>query len=274
MRDALKAGAVLVALGSTATPLSAQSASDIVGRMLEAYQERSEGVENYTIVQDAMGLESRAYFEKEMVDGRPVFRLQRTTVGPMASDGAGQSVDEIYSIGEELGRLAEYEGVERVENYEVHVLRIPDLSATEFGRNVTADSEFVPVSGRIYLDVDSYAPRRLVFEGEMTAPSGEIHPVTSQIDMGDYREIEGMLFPFRTAVTIEGLGAAIDPEMRAQFEEMQRELEEMPEAQRRMVESMMAEQLEQFRALMEGEETGMSVTVLVRQVLVNQGPGA
>ena len=39
-----------------------------------------------------------------------------------------------------------------------------------------------------------------------------------------------------------------------------------------MVEAMMAEQLEQFRALMDGEDTGMSVTVLVREVLVNEGP--
>ncbi|MEM7414991.1 MAG: hypothetical protein AAF389_05795 [Gemmatimonadota bacterium] len=268
MRSLTAAAALILVLP---TAVAAQSAADIVDRMLDSYADRARGVEDYTIVQETMGLESLAYFEKTELDGRPVFQLRRTRMGEMAMGAPSQSVDEIYALGADLAGLARYEGIERVDHYDVHVLDVPDLSGVDFGRNVTEDSEFAPTRGRLYLDVDTYAPRRLVFDGEMTS-NGSVHTVTSVIDMGDYREVEGMLFPFRTAVTIEGLAAAIDPETRAQFEEMQAELERMPEGQRRMVEAMMAEQLEQFRALMDGEDTGMSVTVLVREVLVNEGP--
>ena len=53
---------------------------------------------------------------------------------------------------------------------------------------------------------------------------------------------------------------------------MQRELEALPPEQRAMVESMMAGQLEQFRAMMEGEDAPVTVQILVSEVRVNQGP--
>ena len=72
-------GVMLVAL---APGLGAQSASDIVGRMLDEYARRAERVDDYTLVQQVMGFETVSYFEKEMVDGRPVFRLRGgTTAG-------------------------------------------------------------------------------------------------------------------------------------------------------------------------------------------------
>jgi hypothetical protein len=257
----------------SATPVSAQSGAEIVGRMLSEYERRAEGVENYTIFQDAMGLETVSYFEKVMEDGRPVFRLQRTSAGGMdvgVRPGEG-SIDEIYSMGDQLGERAAYMGVQRQDDYDVHVLELADLAGMSFGRNVTPDSEFVPTRGAVYLDVDTYAPRRMEFEGEMTNEEG-VHPVTTNVEMGDYREVGGMLFAYRTVVTIEGLGAVIDPETRAQFEQMQAELENMPPAQREMVESMMAGQMEQFRAMMEGGDEAMRVQLLVTDVLVNAGP--
>jgi hypothetical protein len=267
---------VLLAIGVvlvTAPPASAQSAADVVNRMMTEYARRAENVENYTLVQDAMGFETVSYFVKEVDNGRPVFRLQRTSASGMdmgGSPGEG-SLDEIYSMGEELAERAAYLGVSNVDDYDVHVLEISDFTGMGFGQNVTPDSEFTPTSGMIYLDVDTYAPRRLEFDGEMANEDG-VHPVTSTVDMGDYREVESMLVAYRTVVSIEGLGAAIDPETRAQFEEMQRELENMPPAQRQMVESMMADQLEQFRAMMEGEDTPITVQMLVREVKVNEGP--
>lgn len=269
----LRAFGLLVAGAAVAVPVSAQSASEIVSRMMDEYADRTARVDDYTIVQDAMGMETRAYFEKVTVEGRPTFQLRRSQAGGMSLNGPSQNFDEIYTFGSDLAEQARYEGTERIDNYDVHVLAIDDLSEIDFGSDMAAgpDSEFVPRSGKVFVDIDTFVPRRMEYEGEMTNSDGT-HTVTSIITMGDYREIEGMLFPFRTEVRIEGLAAAIDPETRAQFEEMQRELENLPENQRAMVEAMMADQLEQFRAMMEGEDSGMSVTMLVREVLVNQGP--
>jgi len=111
----------------------------------------------------------------------------------------------------------------------------------------------------------------MIFEGERENAEG-VHAVTSTMDLLDYQEHDGMLVAHQTLMTVEGLGAAIDEDARAQFEQMERELENMPPEQRRMVESMMADQLEQFRAMMAGEDEPMVIRVQVSDVRVNTGP--
>jgi len=272
MRDVIRAVAVTIVMaGSLALPASAQSGAEIVERMLDEYARRSEGVENYTLMQTTMGIESISYFEKEIVDGRPIFQLVSNVAGGMLVDDAGAGADDIFLLGAELTDRAEYAGREQTDGFEVHVLDIEDLTGMGFEEEMCEGSDFDPTHGRIFLDVDTYAPRRLEFDGVMTNEQGA-HEVNTIVVMGDYREVSGMLIPHRTVITIEGLGEAIDPETRAQFEQMQQELESMPPAQRRMVESMMADQLEQFSAMMEGGDAPMTVEVTVSEVRVNVGP--
>ena len=266
----------LVALAALCTlaphPAGAQSAADIVERMLSEYESRARGVDNYTIVQEVMGLETLVYFEKTEVDGRPYFRLTSTTTNGMNVDTPPDAgVDGVFMMGGELANRSRYAGRESVNDYDVHVLEIPDLAGLGIGGDMGPDADFTPKSGKMYLDVDTYAPRRMVFDGEMTNEQGT-HSVTSTVDLGDYREVQGLLLPYSTQISIAGLGAAIDPEMRAQYEKMQEELAAMPEAQRAMVERMMAGQLEQFRAMMSDESAPMTMRVLVKEVRVNAGP--
>ena len=68
------------------------------------------------------------------------------------------------------------------------------------------------------------------------------------------------------------MAAAIDSDVRAQFEQMQLELEAMPPQQRQMIESMMADQMRQFEAMMVDDAAPMTVEVLVTDVRVNEGP--
>jgi hypothetical protein len=291
---------VLLAIGVvlvTAPPASAQSAADVANRMMTEYERRMENVENYTLVQDAMGIETVSYFVKEVDNGRPVFRYQFTFSSGM---GLAGSLDLLYRNGEELAAHAAYLGVSNVDDYDVHVLEISDFTGEEFagmglaitveelaemGLDVTveelaemglelesrvtaSDSEFTLPSVTFYLDVDTYALRRFAYTLQVENEDG-VHPVTTTIDRGDYREVEGMLVAYRTVVRIEGFAAAMDPGVRAQFEEMQRELENMPPAQRPMFESMLAD-----LPAMIAEMTPPSVTVqmLVREVRVNEGP--
>ena len=274
-RVAATLGIFATSVAAVPTHGAAQSATDVVERMLSEYASRVADVDNYTLVQQTMGFETVSYFEKEMVDGRPVFR-SRTSVSSMGvtadvSDDSG--LDDVYAIGEELGRRGQYAGVQRVNDYDLHVIEVSDFSGLAFGEDLAPDSDFQPKSGTFYLDVDTYVPRRIEFVGSLTNEEG-VHDITSIIEMGDFREVQGMLVPYRTVVTLEGLGAAIDEETRAQFEEMQRELENLPPEQRAMVEQMMAGQLEQFRSMMAGDDEPMSFQVLVTDVRVNAGPPA
>lgn len=270
-------GCAVLAATLTALPVrtEAQSASDIVERMLSEYARRVADVDNYSLIQQTMGFETVSYFEKEMVDGRPVFhsRTSVSAAGVNADVSEDSGLDDVYAIGDELGRRGRYGGVRRVDDYELHVIEVSDFAGLDFGEDLAPDSEFQPKSGAFFFDVDTYVPRRVEFTGSLTNDEG-VHDITSIIEMGDYREVQGMLVPYRTVVTLQGLGAAIDTETRAQFEEMQRELENLPPERRAMVEQMMAGQLEQFRAMMAGENQPMTFQVLVTAVRVNEGPPA
>lgn len=256
-----------------ATAVVGQDAGAVIDRMLEAYEGRTAGIDNYTVVQSVMGFETTAYFVKEMDGGRPVFRMANSSTGGvdvnMSDEGGG--LDEIYSMGEEFKERAEYVGRESIDGFEVHVVQMDDLEGTDLGRTMSGEGEFTPVRGRLYLDTELYVPRRMVFEGELRNDEGT-HSVTSTMNMTDYRDHQGMLIAHRSVMSIEGLDAAIDDEARAQFEEMERELANMPPEQRRMVESMMATQLEQFRAMMSGGGEPMVFEVEVREVRINAGP--
>ena len=252
---------------------AAQSPADIVDRMLEVYERNTASVENYTVVQEVMGFESELYFEKEMRDGRPVFQLRGSSSAGVSSEVEEDfGYSDVYAAGPELAEHARYGGTERIGGEEVHVLLIDDLSALDLVPETgPQESEFEPRTGRILIDTDLWVPRRMEFTGDLDTGGGPVE-VTSVIDLEDYRDDQGLLMPYRTVVRMEGLGAAIDPEMRAEYEEMRRQLEGLPEGQREMVEQMFRGQMEQMEALMSGEDGTMTVEMRVLEVRVNQGP--
>ena len=251
----------------------AQSASDILNQMLSEYERRSQVVENYTIVQETMGVETVTYFEKETVDGRPVFRLRSTRAAGMVvteHDSEADGWDEFYSLAPQMISRAEYRGRDQIEGRAVHVVVVNDLHEIGFGQGpAPEDADFRPERGTFYVDADQWVVRRMEFEGSMIT-EGETHDVKSIADFSDFREIDGMLHPFLLDVTIEGFGEAMDPEMREQLEEMKRELEQMPEAQRKMVEQMMRAQIENLEQM--SEEGSMKIQIKVKELRVNSGP--
>ena len=262
---------LLVAL--CAPPASAQTASEIVDRMLEAYEESAESVENYTVVQDVMGFQSELYFEKEMQEGHPVFQLRNSSTDGFAADlDEDLGYTDVYAAAPELKEHARYGGTEQMDGAEVHVLVIDDLAALGLAQtSAPEDTEFHPRNGRIYVDAETWLPRRMEFVGDLDT-GDRLVEVTSTIDLQDYRDEDGLLLPYRTVVRMDGLAAAIDPEMRAELEELRRQLEELPAEQRAMVEEMFAGRMEQMEALLDGEDGGMTVEMNVLEVHVNEGP--
>ena len=264
----------LVAL--TAVGASAQSVSDIVDQMYDAYEAQASGVENYTLVQTAMGIESTTYFEKQMVDGHPVF-VSRGGSGQGANMNFGLgnengAMGDIYSIGPQLVEHARYAGSESIDGASVHVLAIDDLSQLPMVQQAAPDEmEFRAKNGKIFVDADMMIPRRMEFVGDATTPNG-VHEVTIHIDQHDIRNVQGLLVPYRTTMEISGLQAMIDPEMREQLQQMEQQLADLPPQQREMMERMMGDQLEQLRQMAAGDSDAMSVEVTVDDVRVNAGP--
>lgn len=266
----------LVPAALLAGAVSAQSVSDLVDRMYASYEEQAEGVDDYTLVQTMMAFESTSYFEKEMVDGRPVFRMRSGSAQAanlnVGLGGDDSGIGDIYEIGPELVEHARYAGRESIDGSDVHVLAIDDLSQVSFAQQPTPDDmEFQPRNGRIYVDADMMVPRRLEFVGDATTDNG-VSEVTMSIDLQDIRDVQGLLIPFHTVMRISGLQAMLDPEMRAQLQEMEQQLAALPPEQREMMERMMGAQLEQLRQMASGGDDVMSVEVTVSDVRVNTGP--
>jgi hypothetical protein len=252
----------------------AQSAADIINQMVSDYEQQTQGVDNYTVVQEIMGMETVSYFQKEVVSGHPVFRMRETKTAGMTLSGdetGSGGWDGWYTLAPELIARATYEGTDNLAGQKVHVISVKDLHEIGFGPGMSqGDADFEPRSAMLFVDTDESLMRRMVFKGLLVS-DGESHEVTSTVDLQDYREVEGMLHPFHITMSMEGLGAAMDAETRKQYEEMKQQLEEMPAEQRKMMESMMKGQMENFEQMMSGDGP-MSVEVRVKEVRINSGP--
>lgn len=252
--------------------LAAQSSEEVVANMVAAYEERISSVENYTMVQDVMGVRSEMYFEKVVRDGRPYFELRSTSSGggPVESaDNLGFS--DLYADAPDLAEHARYGGTERIGASEAHVLVIDDVQAMDLEMaGAAGEAGFAPRTGRLFIDAERWVPLRMQFTGDVETSEGLVE-ITSDIELADYREVGGMLLPYRTAVHMQGLGAAVDPEARAQLEQMREQLDALPESQRALVEEMMSGQMEQLESLLSGDGD-MTVEMAVVEVRVNEGP--
>lgn len=276
MRRLLPRFAPIVLCALTAVGASAQSVSDIVDQMYASYEAQAAGVDNYTLVQTAMGMESTTYFEKQMVDGHSVFVSRGGSVqGANMNFGLGSengAMGDIYSIGPQLVEHARYEGRESIDGSSVHVLAIDDLSQLPMVQDAAPDEmEFQARNGKIFVDAELMVPRRIEFVGDATTPNG-VHEVTIHIDQSDIRDVQGLLVPYHTTMEISGLQAMIDPEMRAQLQQMEEQLAALPPQQREMMERMLGDQLEQLRQMAAGNGDAMTVDVTVEDVRVNAGP--
>jgi len=261
---------------------AAQSAADILTRTLEAYEHRMDGIDNYTLVQDVMGMESVMYFEKEVTGGRPVVHLKRMTVGGRSMSTAGDAEkgwDQFYAMVPELASHAHYLGREEVHGFPVHVVEVRDLQDLDFiDVPHPEDADFRLETAKLFIDADQWVMRRAEIAGQVTT-NGQHHDVTSVTDLTDYREVHGMLYPFLVTVQMQGLGAAMGmsdadmAEARKQLDEMKQQMERMPEAQRAMMEQMLRQQTAAMEQMLGGEGgNGMTVEMRVKRVDVNSGP--
>ena len=259
-----------------------QSAQEVLQHMLDTYVERSQGVENYTLVQQVMGFESELYFEKEMMDGLPVFRLRQSKVGGRVisqPDADDMGWERMYQLMPELMQHAEYVGRADAQGFPVHVVAVRNLHEIDFSPLPESEqADFVPETMTLHVDADQWIVRRAELSGTMIA-EGEQHDFTADVAMTDYREVGGMLHPFLVTVNVQGLAEAMGmdsekmAELQQQLEAAKKQMEQMPEAQRKMMEDMMQQQMANLEQMLEGDgEGGMTIEVQAKELLVNSGP--
>lgn len=261
---------VIVAALFAVLPARAQDASEILETALEKYEERTEGIENYTLVQNVMGQRITSYFEKRQVAGHPVF-VQVSAEGEATSEG----MYDLYSNYARLADRAEYAGSETVDGIEAHALVIEDLEGLDLSTPTQGQGDFEPKRMTLYIDDEEHLMRKMRIEGDVSTEEGD-RPMTMSARLLDYRTVEGMPHPFKMAVTVEGAMAGADmseeelAEARARLEELEEQMESMPESQRQMMERALGGQLEQLRQMV--EPGTFEMTLEVEDLEVNTGP--
>lgn len=296
-RRIVLAATVVAGAGLTVgpAPAAAQTAGEILETALERYETRMEGIEDYTVVQSTGGSSTTLYYERvESEDGRPRFRsatpmqlaaeVGEGPMGELMEGGGGEvagGIADPYAMFDELASRAELRGTGTVEGRDAYVISVEDLSGVDFGAATAAAGagearrgSFEPQTMKLWLDTERYVTLRTVVTGTLEM-QGEASEVTMDARMSDYREVDGMLHPFRTEVDMEGMMDAMPAGERAELEkareQLEKQLEGMSEEQRAMMERMMEKRMPGMEEAMKGAGP-MTMALEVEELRVNEGP--
>jgi len=269
MRARLASSTILTALVALAfgAPAVAQDAKQVLQEALDRYEARMAGIEDFTVVHDVMGFEVTNHFEKRMVDGHPVYFMKDM------DGGEEEDLGMLYTEFMEIADHATIQGTETIDGKACHVVHVADMSVVDWDPQMgEEDAEFRPKTGTFYIDRDEYLLRKMIIDAEIER-EGQATPVTMQMMLGDYREVEGLVHPWVTQMKISGLAGAMSEEEMAQAKEslaeIKKRMAEMDEAQRKMMEDMMSGQIEKLEEMVESGE--MEVTITVKELRVNTG---
>ena len=247
MRNSALSAPVLVALCVTLLLPGAGGAQSALG-ILSTYMERSEsrlsGIDDILVVQSAMGFSTETYMEKVEVGGNTYLQARLTRAQGMTMElepgSSGGSINDVSAYLFEVADRAELAGTEIVGGQETAIIAVDDLSDFDFappGQGGQVQS-MEARSLRLFIDTDAWVLRRLEVTAEVTGPDGPSE-ATVVAEFSDFRDIEGMIYPFRMGTSITGLGGAVSAadleQARQSLEQMEEQLANVPEQQRQLV---------------------------------------
>ena len=276
-----KAITLLLLIGSfMPLPAFAADAQEIIDKVVTLQEERREGVDRYIVEQEAMGYVSKITFERTTVtgpDGEPVDTFRMVLPDEMMQQGEDPVMSQddfedmaqeaVYSIAA-FSESAELVGTETVDGRKAYHLVAENLERT---RSFAENQEFTLQTINAWIDADEYVPLKLVMDGTMDT-DGTPRPVTIETIERDYRTVPGsnMYEPYEQVMRLTGEMADETKrqmeEARAQLDEFDRQMAEMPESQRNMMMNMMGEQIEMMRKMAAGD--GIEIVTTVRSITV------
>lgn len=237
------------------------TAQEVLQNVTDEHEARMEGVETMIVTSTmegdmAMVDKMTVYYKKTEKDGQPAFETEVKAEGGMAAEainnaeaGGGMSGTDVFSMmrkmNDALAGEAEYRGTETLDGNEVHVLYVEDMTplyralAEDGGEGMDSMDEVKAGNAMLYVDADGWLLRKMSMDMQMEQ-GDEPHTMQMTTEMQDYREVDGLLYPHRTVMTMENM---LSPEQREKMEEemtkMRQQLEQLPQAQREQVEKMM-----------------------------------
>jgi hypothetical protein len=152
--------------------------------------------------------------------------------------------------------------------YKVYVDDQELLRSLDEGEIEFDEMEMEAEAATIWIDTDQLYVRKLLMEQSVDGDGMSVEMI-----LNDYREYSGMPLAHTIEMKIHGINSQFSEEdiaeARKAMEEMERQLAQMPEAQRNAIERQLKPQIEQFEQMIDGGEPG-SMVLRVTNVKVNQ----
>lgn len=270
-------GCLVFAVYST-QGIAQPSAAQLADRLDQVNLERIQNIDQLQItnvITSGMmeGLETVTNYEKVQRDGRDVLEA-------VDSDNTYEMGEMTGYFDEMMGEMVRHAGSVEEENYDGHSVYRIEIDDREFlssfadDERITGDEfeeldeDFAPESVVLLIDSDEL----IIYRATFYQQSSQGDAITMHISLSEYEDFSGLPIPRVVDLEIEGLDQMISEEELAEareaLREMESQLEQMPEAQRNMIEQQLRPQIEQFEQLVQQGEIG-NMRVEVTDVVVN-----
>ena len=255
----------------SATFTHAQSAADILDRMIQEYSNSISGIETMMVITKMEGFletdepDTTYYRKVQMEDGS--YTMQEVGSARETPSADYYNFKANYDA---IVNNASYEGTESIDGRNAHVLLIEDISAL-YNDAVAgveqADESAEAQRGRLYIDASDYVLLRMSFEMQFEEEfSGSI-----DMNMKDYRDVDGMKYPFLIEMVYDGISDQFSAEELAEAQKGLREAREQIDnasgMQRRILERTLRGTIERLETML--EEGGMSMRMVTQAVETN-----
>lgn len=250
-------------------------AAEVLETVWQHYEQSIRDVDDYKIVTE----EFTTHYVKQYENGRPYFVSQVETdsfwgsISGLGMHTTSPMVDADFfsaEVFEHLKQNATYSGSESIDGLNTHVIFLEDMRVF---MDAFDDVDEPMGELRLYFDDEDWVLRQMKFSAEAEIEEGRVQVIEPIVRMKDYRNISGMLIPFETSISVQGLTEHLSDAEREEAQqallEFERELEQMPAQQRQMLEQMMSGQLDQLRNLL--ADDSIEFFIRVKEVVVNTG---
>ncbi|MGF1668802.1 MAG: hypothetical protein ACFCU6_00025 [Balneolaceae bacterium] len=251
------------------------AANNLAAEIEKANLERISQIEQITIVSEMVEggfgeQESSNTYVKIVRDGKPVLTVK---------DDEEEIMGQVTGLHDEImvNMVANSSSIQSdlLDGRNCYLIEVDDAeflqSLMEFDSFFDEEDEMETQheSVKIWLDTEELLPYKVKFQSRMA----EGNLVTMNIQMSDYQFYKGFPVAHNTIFEIEGMDAMISPEdfeeARQNLEELDKQLESMPEAQREMIMRQMQPQIDRMRAMVEQGGIGVvNMHIRVKDVIV------
>ena len=258
---------------AAAAAVAQPSADRIAEEMVNKYEESLSQIEtlSMTIQMNEGGLIpdiTTRYVKKVNENGTPYLDLENGNDMEMDFSALAGSVDQMVDLVRGAESITE-ERVNGIDTYKIYVNDSELLKSLDQGEMEMEEMEIVFDAATIWIEINSMNVRKIFMEQTVEGDKN----MNMEMSLDDYQVFSGYPVPMSMTMKIGGMSSQFSSEeiaeAREAMREMEKQLSQMPEAQREAIERQIKPHMEQFERMLESGE-GMTMNISVTDVKVNE----